>query len=309
MPRPLNFRHIEALRAIVLTGTVTGAGQLLHLSQPAISNTLREAEESMGMRLFERRGTHLLPNKVAQALFEAIERSFTGLDEINALAQHLREGRTSHLSIIAVPMLAITVLPQVIAAWQREDPQTFISCEERHAKAIGSLVAAGKADIGFGVETPAVPGLASECLAEAELVCLLPAQHRLAVRGEPVHGRDLCGEPMIRVAINTGTDALIDQALFQCEKLRPLVVAQCATSIAACALVEQGMGFVLTPPGAAVLFDRSRLAIQRFLPLTTFRIMAYWVEGRLPERDRFRLVEKVRRQWHIVTESVMSSAS
>ena len=65
MVSALGFRHIEAVRAVLLTGSVTAAAEHLHVTQPAVSNTLRDAETRLGFRLFERRAGCLLPNAAA----------------------------------------------------------------------------------------------------------------------------------------------------------------------------------------------------------------------------------------------------
>ena len=54
MSRPLSFRHVETIYAVVLTGSVTGGAARLHVTQPAVSNLLREAEERLEFPLFER---------------------------------------------------------------------------------------------------------------------------------------------------------------------------------------------------------------------------------------------------------------
>jgi predicted DNA-binding protein (UPF0251 family) len=57
----INFRHLEAIRAVMMSGSVTGAGERLHVTQSAISHLLRDAEERLGYSLFERHLGWLTP--------------------------------------------------------------------------------------------------------------------------------------------------------------------------------------------------------------------------------------------------------
>ncbi|MGH8435809.1 MAG: LysR family transcriptional regulator, partial [Pseudomonas sp.] len=89
MASKLSLRHIETIHAVILTGSVTGAASRLFVTQPAISNVLREAEDRLGYPLFDRRGGRLMPTPLADMLFEEIERSFTGLEAINDFCEQL----------------------------------------------------------------------------------------------------------------------------------------------------------------------------------------------------------------------------
>src|SRR5688572_21126473 len=88
--KSLEFRHLEAFRAIMRSGTVTGAGAMLGISQPAVSRLLSQTEALAGFPLFERVRGRLVPTTTAQALHEETERVFIGIEEVAALAERLR---------------------------------------------------------------------------------------------------------------------------------------------------------------------------------------------------------------------------
>src|ERR1700733_13613780 len=120
MSRPLSFRHVETIYAVVLTGSVTGGAARLHVTQPAVSNLLREAEERLDFPLFERHAGRLVPTRRAELIFAEIERSFTGLDSINEFCARLCRGERRKIIVASTPAFASAVLPQAVKTY-RED--------------------------------------------------------------------------------------------------------------------------------------------------------------------------------------------
>ena len=50
----MRLRHIEVFHAVMQAGTISGAAQLLHISQPAVTKVLQHCELQLGMALFDR---------------------------------------------------------------------------------------------------------------------------------------------------------------------------------------------------------------------------------------------------------------
>ena len=122
MPRKLTFRHIETIRAVMLTGSVTGAAVRLFVTQPAISHLIRDVEDILGFALFDRRFGRLVPTARAELLFGEIERSFVSLDHLNDFSSRLRDGEQRTISFGAVPVASII---QTIFMYYRRRPRTL----------------------------------------------------------------------------------------------------------------------------------------------------------------------------------------
>ena len=102
MARPLNPRQIEAFRAVILTGGMTAGGEMLGVSQPAISRLVRDLETELGLKLFERNGAHIVPTAEALILYQDVERLFVGSDRIRDSARAIRDRRSGSLRIAEV---------------------------------------------------------------------------------------------------------------------------------------------------------------------------------------------------------------
>jgi DNA-binding transcriptional LysR family regulator len=68
----MTLRQIEVIRAVMLTGTISGAADMLNVSAPGISRLVKHTEESLGIRLFERKAGLFVPSVEAGAVFDQV---------------------------------------------------------------------------------------------------------------------------------------------------------------------------------------------------------------------------------------------
>lgn len=291
--RPLSFRHIEVIRCVIQAGSATAAAKLLHVTQPAVSNVVKDAEDRLGFPLFERRGTRLEPTAEAMALFDEIERSFFGLNLINSAADRLRQSRLRRLSVVAAPSLAALLIPRAIAKWHARMPDTVFSLEPCEAAMASSRVTSGKADIGFGVLVPPLPGLKIDHLLDCPLACLLRPDHPLAQRGTPISASDLSDLPMVCQPMGHPTRIMVDEFLAAAPR-PPMMVVEASAALCQWALVAEGVGFAITWPGPTPPHPDSRVHIAELNPRMEFAVFAYTLSGRIPRNELDFLLQTVR---------------
>ena len=89
---PMNLRQIEMFRAIMVTGSISGAARLLSVSQPAISRLLAYTEDRLGIALFERVKGRVQPTPEARQLFVGVDQVHQEVTRVNELAEELRRG-------------------------------------------------------------------------------------------------------------------------------------------------------------------------------------------------------------------------
>ncbi|HEX2548142.1 MAG TPA: LysR substrate-binding domain-containing protein, partial [Ramlibacter sp.] len=147
----LTLQQLEAFAEVARTGNFRAAAQALHVSQPALSRTIRLAEDAVNTRLFDRdtrrveitpAGRELLP--IAQRILADFRSGF------GELAQFL-EGRSGHVTIAALPSAGVALLPPTIAAFRRDHPQVEFSFLEGPAESVRAAVHEGRADFGITV--------------------------------------------------------------------------------------------------------------------------------------------------------------
>ena len=85
----MNLRQVEAFRAVMLTGQMTTAAELMSVTQPAVSRLIRDFEHATRLRLFVRRGNQITPTQEAVTLWKEVDRAFIGLSRIATVADEI----------------------------------------------------------------------------------------------------------------------------------------------------------------------------------------------------------------------------
>jgi DNA-binding transcriptional LysR family regulator len=264
----INPRQVEAFRAVMLTGQITSAAELLGVSQPAVSRLMRDFESTIQLPLFERRGNRIRPLAAAFALLTEVERSFVGLAHIADHAAAIRSGRVGELRIAALPAMAMGVLPRFAASFMRARPEARLTVSGMPSHLVIEAVAAGQADIGYAIGPLERLDIVSERIS-ASAVAVLPARHRLAGLRELDAGM-LAGEPMIGVGAGTLFRSRID-AVFG-DAYRNIVAETPLTQIA-CVMVCEGAGIAIVDPYSAHEYRDRGLVIRPFRPAIDLSFM------------------------------------
>ncbi len=261
---PLNPRQVEAFRAVMLTGGITNAAQLMNVTQPAVSRLIRDLQAMLGLKLFERRGTRLLPTGEGVSLYQEVERAFVGLDRIVQAANDLRTRRSGTLRVAAYPALATTLLPRFVARFLANRPKLDIAIHGLGSRIVLDHVASGQCDIGFASDVAEYPAVATRKVYAPAAVAVVPANHRLA-RKRFVQPKDFRGEPFISLGQFTLLRHRIDFAFATEEVERQIHVETNLTEIS-CALVANGIGVSIVDRPMAEEFLGRGLAIVPFRP-------------------------------------------
>lgn len=255
-------RQVEAFRAVMLTGSMTGAAEHMHVSQPAISRLIRDFEAEVAMPLFDRRGNRLQPREAALLLFGEVERFYVGLDQIGRAAHDIRLMKGGVLRIGAVSSLNGLCMQNVMQSFMAAYPHVTIIFDTESTDRIVDLVALRHYDMGlvFGHEGRA--GLPSETIAQTEAIAVMAHGHPLADRDEVDIG-DLAGYDLLipgrRAPLRMRLDRVVTQSGITLNMPFEASIANC------CQLAAQGIGVAIVDPLTASDY-RDRLAVVRLAP-------------------------------------------
>jgi DNA-binding transcriptional LysR family regulator len=123
----LSLRHLRMLAALAETGSLGGAAERLHVTQPAISKTLAELESGLGQTLFARRGRNAGITETGKRLLALAHRLDAELERGSAEMSALAHGSAGQLLIGATNVALPRLLPAAIAAMKAEQPTLTLS--------------------------------------------------------------------------------------------------------------------------------------------------------------------------------------
>tara|TARA_R110000764_G_scaffold53725_1_gene117006 strand:+ start:10363 stop:11277 length:915 start_codon:yes stop_codon:yes gene_type:complete len=193
-------RQIEAFREVVLHGSLTAAALTLNISQPAISRMVKDMTVEAGFVLFERHKGRMKPTNSAMMLFQEVERSFVGLDQIRQAAVQIQQLETGRLRVAAMPVLGSSLLPEVIDRFLTFNPKVAFHIEVHSSPMIVQLLREQQVDIGF-VQADVVPLYVApqrRIRFKAPCVCAFHRDHPFS-KLEIISLDDLDGESVIEL--------------------------------------------------------------------------------------------------------------
>ncbi|WP_404942078.1 LysR family transcriptional regulator [Pseudomonas danubii] len=271
----MRLRHIEIFQAIRQTGSISGAAQLLHVSQPAVSKVLQHAELQLGFPLFLRVRGKLQPTPEALELEREVDKVSESLQGVRRLAQNLRRAPGQSLRIGATPALALALLPPAISEWTRRYPDSLCELSSAHSRELVQNLLMREIDVALTLQRPDHPGLCAQPLAEGVLVALAPLDYwPEPTRGQPLALMELADAPLIGLSSTDPLSARLDSYLKTVEPPPRVSIAVQTYSLAR-AMVESGAGLALIDPFTALGASPASTAIRPLsppLPITLYAV-------------------------------------
>ena len=245
-PDRISHRHIEVFRALMLSGSATGAAQMLFTSQPTISRELARLEQLLGYDLFERSQSRLRPNARALRLWDEVQRSWQSLDRVVEHAMALGQPHQTSLSVLCMPALSHALLPGALERLQRSHGELAVSVATQDGPLLQEWMSAQRFDLGITETADAPAGTRVLHLPAMDEVAVLPATHPLAAR--PVLSlADFEGQAFISLARDDPYRLKMD-AVFAAAGVKRRMLLETLSAVAVCAMVQHGLGVAIVNP-------------------------------------------------------------
>jgi len=245
----MELRHLRYFLAVARHLNFSEASRHLRVAQPAISQTILDLEEELGVRLLMRTRRSVQLTAAGNAFMleagEIVRRS----EDAKTAAQRAARGEVGCLSIGFMPSAAIPILPGLIEAYRRSFPQVAIQLHgmtpEQQLKALDEK----RIDLGFSRPMPRerAKEFNVELIYDDHLEIALPKKHRLAGKKE-VELKDLATEGFIEFE-RQGAPGLFEQVMATCRRagFSPNVIHQPDSMSNVMLFVESGLGVSLVP--------------------------------------------------------------
>lgn len=247
MDKKITLRHLEAFRAVMVRKTVTGAAEMLDVTQPVVTRLIADLEQRIAIALFSRDKGRLVPTPEATLLFADVNHSLMGIERIANAASGVKALKLGHLEIAAAPNMSMSFLPRAIASFTLEHPETLITMHMHSSETVLDMVQSGRCNLGFAmIPLRATRHGNSEILVSAKMVGVIPVGHRLANR-KVLHPEDFEGESFIAMAPLMEVRTRIDSLMLSHGVSRRIHVETQISSVVI-KLAEAGAGISIIDP-------------------------------------------------------------
>jgi DNA-binding transcriptional LysR family regulator len=241
----MDLRQLEIVKAVAETGSFTGAGRKLYLSQSAVSRQILLLEDELKESLFQRVGRQIRITPAGEALVQLSRRVFSDIRETTTLIGESQHALSGTLTLAGGMTMCLYVFPTLLKEYTRLHPQVEFRVMTGPAKELVQYVRTGAADLGFVVLPVESPELVTVPAMREELLLVTPPSHPLA-RKKRIVSQDLARQPFVLFEAASNTRRLIDQFI-AAEGIQPRIVMETENVEILKALVRTGMGVTIIP--------------------------------------------------------------
>jgi len=237
------LRQIEYFRAVMESGSVSGAAALLNVSQPNVSRMIKYTETRLGLTLFERHKGRLQPTPEATALFSEVQSLHLHLESLQDSVRRIASGAYRRFHIGASPSLGRHVVPSILSRLREDLSELPVKFDILSVSQIIDYLVFGQGECACTIFPITHPQITTEAGASGSLVCVVPPDHKLAGK-RSITPEALRGEPLIGFEPNTPHGQVVE-AFFHSAGLSPDFATLVRFAESACALVEERNGIAL----------------------------------------------------------------
>jgi DNA-binding transcriptional LysR family regulator len=241
----MDLRQLEILQAIAETGSFTGCGRKLNVSQSAISRQILLLEEELGEPLFLRVGRQVRMTPAAENLVQLGQRVFQDVRETVGSITDRTRALKGTLRLAGGMTVCLYVFPPLLKHLKRVHPGVDVRLTVATATRSVDEIKAGRVDAGLLTLPVEESDLETVPVMSEELLVVTMPSHPLAKR-KKIMPADLAGEPFILFEPGSATRRVID-SLFVTEKIEPTVVMDTENVEIIKAMVKTGLGIGIVP--------------------------------------------------------------
>ncbi len=265
----MELRHLRYFVAVAEELHFSRAADRLNIAQPPLSQQIRQFEDELGVRLFERSRRRVRLTDAGRIVLDEARRTLAQAARVADVARRAAEGRAGVLRVGFSSSAPYTTLPAILRAFRARFPDVTLNLFERSTEEQIDLLASGAIDAAF-VRRPvenAPDTLVIRTVLREPLMLALPHGHRLS-RLKTVDLRLLRSEPFILFPRHSAP-GLYDEIAAICGRagFKPAVAQEAVQMQTIVSLVSAGLGVAIVPASIRNL-HRERVVYRTLRPDT-----------------------------------------
>ena len=145
----MNFRKLKIFYETAISLNMTDAGKKLYISQPSVSQAIKELESELEVKLFDRIGKKLYLTNEGEIYLKFVNRILNLDEEVKIMLENLKNNITGKIKIGASTTIGTYILPGVIKSFLEKNKDVEISIVIENTEVIERLLLENEVDIAF----------------------------------------------------------------------------------------------------------------------------------------------------------------
>jgi len=233
----MELRHLRYFSALAETLNFTRAADKTHVTQSTLSHQIKQMEDELGVRLFDRVGKRVVITEAGDTLLAQVAPALRQIDiAVNSLSTPAGSMAGS-VRIGATYSFNTRLVPQCVASFLARNPAIRVTAEELSQATIVERLESGDLDLGIAYRPQGEHDLWFEPLYNEEMVLVVGNGHPLAKRRR-VRMIELHNVRMTLLPKTFSTRQQLDEC-FRAAGAEPLVVAEMNTIMPMIELIRQ----------------------------------------------------------------------
>ena len=241
----MDLRQLEIIRAIVETGSFTGAGERLHVSQSAISRQMLLLEDELGEAIFLRVGRRVRITPAGESLLHLSHRVIQDVQGTVAAITDTQESLRGTMRLVGGMTVCLYVFPSLLAEVRRTHPSLDLKVTVGGAERSIAILRSGAADLGLVTLPVEAADLVTIPVRREELLLVMYPAHPLA-RKRQILPSDLNGQTFVLFETGSVTRRLVDD-FFAREGVETRSVMETENVEIIKVMVRHGLGISIIP--------------------------------------------------------------
>jgi DNA-binding transcriptional LysR family regulator len=238
----MNINQLETLLTISKTMSFRKAGEILNLTQPAVSAQIKSLEDEFGTILIDRNQPVTLTDS-GRLFLEHAERILRTVDDLKQRLDDLYHTPQGHIHIGTTTSIAMQILPRVLSYFQDQFPLIKTTIHSMTSSHIMNSVESGHVDIGIAYLFEKNPALETSVLYYDTFELIVSSQHPLS-RFSHLSMEKLRNIPFIMLSPETAGRRFVDQ-LFKSLDITPQIIMELSSSEEVKRMVELNLGVAI----------------------------------------------------------------
>ena len=259
-----NYKHLRVFRAVMIHGSATSAALEVNITQSSVSRILKEFEESVGFRLFDRERTGLRPTREAQQLFKDVQRAYATFTDVKQTAQSILNNEEGELRIAALAVYVDGFVSRNLSNFMAKYPGINIQMIAAAKPEIEKLVATEQVDVGITTLPVTSDLITIRNSIKRSAVCIFPKEHTLS-KNKKITLSDLMVHQLIHQFTGAPLRTLIDMKFLE-QGLEPTVRVEIESQRAIVNIVCTGGGIGVVDPDILSNQDRNQICCRPLTP-------------------------------------------